>query len=191
MPAEKKGNGNNKNGKDKPQEEAVPASTKEVAILSTGETAKSKHLQRIMRHIRGVQDSCSVLAEEMIEQGESDFARLLIANGQMHDNSKFKGIEWQFLVTDPEDEDKMNLAMLQHVMTNAHHPEYWGGIKHVPRIHIAEMICDWHARSNEFGTDLRVWVKDIACKRYDITTSTKAYKTIKEFLDLLLDKPFR
>jgi hypothetical protein len=58
------------------------------------------------------------------------------------------------------------------------------------RVAKGEMICDWHARSSEFGTDLRDWVKTKAVKKYKMNHSGKTYKEIKELLDLLLDRKF-
>ena len=53
-----------------------------------------KPIRILLRHIRNVQDECSLLAERLIEQGKSDFARALLANSMLHDNSKFRGTEW-------------------------------------------------------------------------------------------------
>ena len=169
----------------------VPASKEEIIIPEAGDLAKYKHMQKIMRHIRNVQDSSELMAERLVERGNADFARLLVSNCQVHDNSKFAGIEWIYLVTNPEDEEKLKIAMHQHVTTNKHHPEFWNGIREMPGIFLAEMTADWHARSTEFGTDLREWIRDVACKKYDITQKMKVYRTIKEFLDFLLDKPFK
>ena len=58
------------------------------------------------------------------------------------------------------------------------------------RLHLAEMICDCHARAAEFGTNLREWVKDSATKRYNMTPQSKAYKELKDIMDILLDSTF-
>ena len=57
------------------------------------------------------------------------------------------------------------MGIRHHAETNPHHPEYWHGIENMPKVYIAEMVCDWYARSNEFGSDLREWVKDKATKK--------------------------
>jgi hypothetical protein len=80
---------------------------------------------------------------------------------------------------------------MEHVQTNPHHPEYWsGGIDTMPRLYKAEMVCDWHARSSEFGTDLREWAKGKAVRKYKMNHSGRTYKEIKELLDLLLERKF-
>jgi len=119
-------------------------------------------------------------------------ARSLVANSMLHDNSKFRGVEWEYLSDEAKEKFPVQFqdAVTQHIATNSHHPEYWGGIKYMPDVYLAEMVCDWKARSDEFGTDLREWVKEKATKRWDFTTSGGSYKSIKEYLDLLLDASF-
>ena len=154
------------------------------------EEARERHFYNVLRHIKNVQEAAKLLGERLIDRGEKDLGRILIANSMIHDNSKFFGIEWEYMSAEETNKEKLQLAVLQHVTTNPHHPEYWGDIKDMPRIYLAEMVCDWHARSVEFGTDLRDWIKNAALEKYGITTQTKVYKTIKEFVDLLLDNPF-
>lgn len=153
-----------------------------------------RHLQSIQRHIKEVQKNCELLAERIIDKGGEQnfmFGRELIANGFVHDNSKLVGVEWKYLV---RGDDHLPLAHEQHVSTNPHHPEYWTGkgmtINEMPSIYVAEMVCDWKARSSEFGSDLRSWVKDTALDRFEIKRNGKKYKEIKSYLDLLLDDPF-
>lgn len=169
----------------KPQDEEP----KEV-IPTEEEIRKMKHFKSVLRHIKHVQDAAQLLGERMMENGDRDQGRILIANSFKHDNSKFYGIEWEYMGAEEIDKDKLGLAILQHVTTNEHHPEYWGDIKQMPRVYIAEMVCDWYARSVEFGSDLRAWIKDYAMDRFGFTTSTKIYKEIKQFVDILLDKRF-
>ena len=129
----------------------------------------------------------------------------LIANGQIHDNSKFSGIEWEYLndgawprpTPDPDipwemtSEELFRAALRQHVTTNPHHPEYWRGIKAMHPDYLAEMVCDWHARSSEQGTDLMEYVKDRATERFKFTTRDRVYKDIKGFVTMLLERKFK
>ena len=155
----------------------------------------AKHLKDTLDHIKLVQSNAEKLATRLIEQGEGDFAVTLIANCLRHDASKFHGIEWKYLTTidstDPAQKEKLIMAHGQHVATNEHHPEYWaGGIKEMPRIFVAEMVCDWYARSQERGTSLWDFVKQTAVDRFEIKYQSKTWKWIKEFIDLLIDPPF-
>lgn len=152
-------------------------------------------IRRIIRHIRNVEDNCLILGEKLMEQGDIELGRLLIANGHVHDASKFHGIEWEHMAPDgPLQEEgaklKLKLAVQHHNRTNAHHPEYWGSIHVMPKVSVAEMVADWKARSEEFGSSLRDWVNDGATKRFGFTKTDEIYKQIMEFVDLLCEKPF-
>jgi len=162
-----------------------------LPVPNEGQVKKQKHLQVVLRHVKLVQDTAQLLAERLFESGSDELARVLIANSFCHDNSKFFGIEWEYLLSNGEaKKESLELAIHQHQATNQHHPEFWGGIEQMPRVCVAEMVCDWFARSTEFGTDLRIWVKEAALKKYGITSRHKVYQWIKEFLDMILEKPF-
>jgi hypothetical protein len=148
----------------------------------------SKRLDKIIRHIKHVQESCQLLGEKLIDRGEFEFGKNLIANGFIHDHSKFFGIEWEHL--NGIETEAGRLALQQHQAVNMHHPEYWGGIEKVPRIYLAECVADWFCRSAEFGTSLRDWIKNVAMKKYNIPVNSKTHKEIKYFVDLLLEDVF-
>jgi len=152
-----------------------------------------RRLKTLLRHIDNVRNACVILGERLINKGEVELGLTLIKNGYQHDNSKFSGIEWEYLNGELEiaDKEKLEMAILQHSKANPHHPEYWGGIENMPRVYVAEMICDWYSRSNEFGSDVREWIKDKATKKFNFTYQSKAYKQIKELLDILLDPSFK
>jgi len=155
-----------------------------------------RKIRGIAKHIRNVEDNCLALGEKLIEQGEIELGKQLIANGFIHDASKFHGIEFEFMSPDaPTKEDvaklKLKLAVHHHNSTNKHHPEAWsGGIKDMPDVYLAELVCDTKARSEEFGTDFRVWIIDEATKKYGFTKEDKVYKDIMKYVDMLCQKPF-
>jgi hypothetical protein len=152
-------------------------------------------LNNLRRHINKVQDAILIMAEKLISQDKIDLAKIIVANSMTHDVSKFSGIEWEYLVKeDGQVEsygDKLSMAIYQHVHTNDHHPERWGGIENMPPAAIAEMVCDWYARSSESASNLRDWIKKEATKKYEIKPTGKQYKLIKYFVDLLLDVPLK
>ena len=154
-------------------------------------------IENIIRHIKNVQDNCLLLGTRLIENGDVLNGKRLIANGFIHDNSKFYGNEWEHLNIIPVnsiDLDpiklKRNLSINHHRTTNSHHPEYWGGIKNMPQIFVAEMICDWKSRSEEFGTSLRDWIKNDATKTWEFDEKDQIYKDIMYYVDILCEKPF-
>lgn len=149
-------------------------------------------MDALIRHIRHVQDAAIIIGKKLIKSGEAEFGRCLIANAFVHDQSKFRGIEWDNIAARGciEGDEQLKLAIANHNRSNPHHPEYWGGISLMPEIYLAEMVCDCYARSVEFGSDIRVWFKEDAIKRYDIPKSGKVWKSLKRYLDMLLDEPF-
>ncbi len=152
-----------------------------------------KKVDALYRHIEEVQRNCRLLGERLIEQGKEALGVQLIANGLVHDASKFRGIEFDFLSIEaqtPEDKNNLLLAIRQHNRSNAHHPEFWNGIKNMSSVYIAEMVCDWRARSSEFGSALQPWIDEQATKKFGFTKRDKIYKEIKSYTNLLLERPF-
>lgn len=152
-------------------------------------------VRAVARHIRNVEDNCLLLGEKLIQSGKIDLGKRLIANGMIHDASKFHGIEFEYLsIGNPSEEGaklKLKLSVQQHNTTNQHHPEFWaGGIKEMPDVYVAEMVCDWKARSEEFGTSLRDWIDETATKRWEFAKDDRIYKEIMNYVDLLCEKPF-
>ena len=154
-------------------------------------------VRALTRHIRNVEDNCLILGEKLIARGEIDLGRQLIANGYVHDSSKFYGIEFENLAysssVNTKEEGaklKMKIAIQHHCLTNAHHPEHWQGIKNMPRVALGEMVADWKSRSEEFGTSLRDWIDEYALKRWEFTKESEVYKVIMDFVDLLCPIPF-
>jgi len=153
-------------------------------------------IRSITRHIRNVEDNCVILAEKLLLLGEVELARNLVANGMVHDASKFFGIEWEYLSLGIPTEDvaklKMKLAIHHHNSTNKHHPEAWpGGIKEMPDVYLCEMVSDWKSRSEEFGTSLRDWIDETATKKWNFIKDDEVYKKIMEFVNMLCPPPFK
>lgn len=165
--------------------------TEDVIQYISPEVKDWKHLQSIIRHVDNVRAGSKLLAERMFEQGDMFMARLLVQKVSSHDASKLVGVEWEHLRVGNDTSEEFKMALLQHQLINDHHPEHWGGVKNMPNICLAEMVCDFYARSIEFGTDLRVYIKDGFMPKYDFTLKTKVYQQIKKFVDLIIEKPFK
>jgi hypothetical protein len=61
----------------------------------------------------------------------------------------------------------------------------------MPEISVAEMVCDWYARSQEFGTDLREWIAQTALARFKIEPGSEVHRWVEGFVDLLVSSPSR
>lgn len=148
-----------------------------------------KKVEELTRHIARVQENCLLLGQRLHEIKKYELSRQIIANGQIHDNSKFRGVEWENLFS--EDVEQVAIAMRHHNTTNLHHPESWaGGIKEMHPVYLGELVCDWRARSSEFGTSLTDWIEKDAKKRFRFTKRDKVYQDLYYFVNLLLEKPF-
>lgn len=149
-------------------------------------SAETKRLRQIMRHIEDVREDCEILGSHLIERGDFETGKTLIQHGYIHDASKLEGIEWEHLGV-PND-SQHNVAWLHHVKHNPHHPEYWpGGVHEMKPVYVAEMVCDWHSRSSELGTNLREWIVNTAMPRYQFCAADQVGKDINEFVELLLE----
>ena len=144
-------------------------------------------IEVVLSHIKNVQRNCYKLGMWFIKNGDEELGRNLIANGLIHDNSKFKGIEWEHLF---KGSHILTDIVKHHNTTNAHHPEYWGSIHEMPRLYVAEMVCDIVARSQEFGTGVREWISEKATEKYDFKMGDGVGLLITKYLDIILEKPF-
>jgi hypothetical protein len=149
------------------------------------------HLHNLLRHLELVRQASELLGRRLIRDGEPELGIGLIARGRAHDQSKFFGIEYKYLhrgpMVDPVD---LHNAIDVHCSDNDHHPEFWESVELMPDVCLAEMVCDWYARGQEFGTDVRGWIEVEASKRYKISKAGPAWTTIQRFLDLLLEPSF-
>lgn len=146
----------------------------------------------LTRHIAHVRDNCERLAVYLWENGECDLSLELIARGHRHDQSKFTGIEWAHLHADIKESSPhlFQEALAHHHKHNDHHPEYWTSIQRMPRVSLAEFVCDSLARSQEFGSDIWQWMLEVAMPRYGLTEDSPVYEMICEFLSHLLERRF-
>jgi hypothetical protein len=153
-------------------------------------------LDEIIRHIQTVQENCIVLGKRLIENGEEFLGRTLIHNGFQHDASKFIGSEWDYMrlpykkKLTAKEKQGLEISVSDHNRSNLHHPEYWNGIQNMPDVYIAEMVCDWKARSSEFGTSLLDWITDQAAERFNFSMRDEVGLKIIKFVEMLTNKPF-
>lgn len=151
-----------------------------------------KRMSNLLRHIENVKANCETIGHKLIDQGKVDEGVELVARGQIHDNSKFYGIQWLYLNGDSKENnpEMFKLAAKEHITTNDHHPEFHGSIHFMNKVQVGEMVADWAARSSEFGNDIHEWIKNKAMVKYLFDEDSEVYETIEYYLNLLLDKPF-
>ena len=150
-----------------------------------------EHLDNLVRHIELVREACLLLGRRLMDSGRMEFGKQVIARGFEHDVTKFFGIEWDYLHAGRDiPKSELELAIKQHTRTNDHHPEFHGGVENMPEIAVAEMVCDWYARSQEFGTGLRDWIKQNAIDKFKIDLESDQMNWINKFVNILLEDHF-
>ncbi len=157
---------------------------------------KFEQLEDIYKHKQLVENVCYVLVKYFFEINEDEKALDLFKRSFTHDLSKIKEDEFYGMaefandtgaLKDPKksaDSDKQ-LAINLHWDRNSHHPEYWTNVNQMAEIDIIEMVCDWYARSIQFGNDMLDFFKVRQDERFhfpqDICdTIEKYYYIIKE-----------
>lgn len=149
------------------------------------------HIDNLTRHIDLVRAACTLMGKRLISSGRVEFGRLIIARGYEHDVSKFYGIEWDYMHAGKDTpKEQLSLAIHQHVRTNQHHPEYWGSIENMPELAVYEMVADWYARSQEFGTCLRDWINEVAVEKFQININGEVKAWIDNATNTILESAF-
>jgi len=119
---------------------------------------------------------------------DSEFSINLVKRGRLHDASKFGEIEFEHLWYG----DKLfDIAKMHHYTHNSHHPEHYiNSIWGFNELDLAEYTCDCVARAQEFGTDSRIWLLDIAAEKYGYKNDEKIMEEIEMYINMILNKPF-
>ena len=155
----------------------------------------------VLKHIKKVETNCYVLAKHYHSLGEDDFALELIKRARLHDVSKFNDFELKNLHY-PNSAQDFSKALQLHHEKNSHHPEYYnhsrdlfsegnvGYAKRMTPVDVAEMVCDWVARGQEFGTSVRDWIENEATKKYSFSMTDEIGLEIQKHLAVLLAPKF-
>ena len=158
----------------------------------------------VLKHIKKVETNCYVLAKHFASLGQEDFAIDLIKRARKHDLSKFNSFELKNLHM-PNNNEDFAAALRNHHIENSHHPEHYNhmikykrkeeqenfaAIKYMSLLDIAEMVCDWVARGQEFGTSVREWIENEATKKYKFSMDDEIGLEIQRHLAVLLTPKF-
>lgn len=128
-----------------------------------------KHFEELCTHKKLLLDSCYKLAVHFLKEGNEEFALLLMQRAFVHDISKLSTYEFHaadaFESFEKHSKERNyvfseseKIFLEEHWKNNRHHPEHWSDINDMEDIDLAEMVCDWHARSVEFNDDLLAYI---------------------------------
>ena len=128
------------------------------------------HIRDTLLHKSYVIKACLKMFDYLVENDKCELGILLLQRANIHDNSKLVGPELKLLsdiygnqsaFIDPNIllSEKERSIIEEHWHHNCHHPEHFENICEMSELDIIEMVCDWYARSMQFGTDFLDFVK--------------------------------
>lgn len=172
----------------------------EVEPIERIEEYRSKMIKMIddnVLHKKIVLDKCLLVSKYFIQKGNVELGLNIIRRGVAHDNSKFSKQEFVELVsiispktdkcfkdatyTLSEEERKI---IERHWKSNRHHPEFYDNQEEMGELDIIEMVCDWAARSQQYGTDLMEFVEERQHNRFKF--SDRLFKKIEGYCRLVV-----
>jgi len=142
---------------------------------------EQQYLDNFITHKQLVLKYTTILGKHFLAEGNAIGIRL-IANGYIHDIEKFLPLSIKYFSKPGED---CRLVSNRHYEKTQHHPEYWEGIQNMPELFLAEMVCDWMARSMEYKDDIFKWMEGPALKRYNFTKDDEVYNSIIKFINII------
>lgn len=128
-----------------------------------------KQIEDTVKHKKLVIDACYKLQRWLFSRDRDEEAFELLRRGQIHDDSKFYEEELKSLQMIPDSNNGMRNPKYTmtdadrkcieiHWKNNRHHPEHFKDIREMTDVDIMEMVCDWYARSEQFGTNFMNFV---------------------------------
>lgn len=145
-------------------------------------------------HKKLVMDCCYLMFKYLVENDQLQLGIDLLKRGASHDNSKFNADEFKSLASILESKkcftdattklsDKEVKAIEIHWKKNRHHPEYFEDKEDMSELDILEMVCDWFARSIQFGTDFLPFIKERQRNRFKF--SKEKFKVILNYCKII------
>lgn len=137
-----------------------------------------QHVSDTLIHKQLMIQSSLLMIEYLYSQNRYEDALELAKRCSIHDHSKFEMDEVEMFIkmsikehgkSRPNGkltEDQKKLIEM-HWKRNRHHPEFFSDYHKMSEIDILEMVCDWHSRAKQFGTDYMEFVNTIPKERFE------------------------
>lgn len=148
-------------------------------------------------HKKLVMDACYKMSKYLFNVHRDDEGFALLKRAQVHDNQKFCTAEINSLqklagtndnMTNQKytmtESDKECIAL--HWKNNRHHPEHFDNVDEMTELDIMEMVCDWFARSEQYGTDFMDFVITRQNNRFHFPDGM--FNRILKYCDVLMSK---
>lgn len=164
-------------------------------MISCSKNQKKVYIKDLLSHKKYLFDSVYKIFEYLLENDEEELALNILRRSFSHDFSKLSEKEFNSFAAFKEYNANLKDATLsyskeeevflkEHWKNNQHHPEYWDDVNDMKEIDIIEMVCDWHARSMEFNTDLREFVEARQNNRFHFNDTI--YSKVTKYVEILL-----
>lgn len=145
-------------------------------------------------HKKYVLDSALKMFHYLCSVNKEELGLELLKRAVVHDNSKLEDEELYLLsrLSDREEafteaeytlNEKQKQSIKLHWQNNSHHPEHYKNSSEMTELDILEMVCDWHARSTQYETDLLEFVKTRQNNRFKF--EDKMYKKIIRYCKII------
>lgn len=147
-----------------------------------------------INHKKLVLDNCYLLFKYLVENNKLQLGIDLLKRGATHDNSKFEASEFSGLAKILKGKDCFTnadykltpdeiKAIENHWKKNRHHPEYFSYSSEMSELDMIEMVCDWFARSRQYGTEFIPFVIERQKNRFHF--EDKQFQFILEYCYLI------
>lgn len=150
-----------------------------------------------VRHKEIVMEICLVMSSYLMENNKITLAIELLRRGAEHDNSKFSDSEFRklasilksekcFVDADYKLSNTEKKAINEHWKNNRHHPEYFNDPSEMSELDVIEMVCDWFARSVQYGTEFIPFILERQKNRFHF--SEKQFKTVLKYCNIIQER---
>jgi len=155
--------------------------------------AIEKHIKDTLVHKQFFISSCLKMIEYLHRNERHADALALAKRCSLHDHSKLENDEVEMFSRLPCKKDEkpngvltpeQKLLICTHWSRNRHHPEFFDSYKDMKEIDILEMVCDWHARSQQFQTDFMEFVMTVPRTRFGF--DDEFFERVLKYCDVLL-----
>lgn len=128
-----------------------------------------EHVSDTLIHKKYVIESGLILINYLFDNERDEEALQLSRRCARHDDSKFESDEMREFLQLPKEGENMRNAraplspttqslIQRHWKHNRHHPEFYVDYHEMTEVDIMEMVCDWYARSMQYGTNFKEFV---------------------------------
>lgn len=135
---------------------------------------RENYIKDTLLHKSLVLQEANKLFDWLCKNGKKNVAKKLAKAALIHDDSKLSQLECVNMASikakiKPEEDSMKDPNVLPkddiieiletHWKNNRHHPEHFENINDMKEYDIAEMVCDWSARSIQYKTNLLEFAK--------------------------------